>query len=70
MASIPTVTDIKQKISDGFGDARQSLRDFELKGCMQRCRNSNRMIVFIVFIAIFIDNMLMTTVGELYVSKV
>lgn len=62
--SIPTLVDIKEGACEKIGEARESLREFSLKGCMERCRNSNRMIVFIVFIAIFIDNMLMTTVGK------
>lgn len=28
------------------------------------CRGSRRLILFIVFIAIFLDNMLLTTVGK------
>lgn len=29
------------------------------------CRGSRKLILFIVFIAIFLDNMLLTTVGKL-----
>ena len=31
---------------------------------LEMCRTSRRLILFIVFVALFLDNMLLTTVGE------
>lgn len=35
-----------------------------LTDLLAKCRNSRRLILIIVFIALFLDNMLLTTVGK------
>lgn len=36
---------------------------------LARCRSSRKLILFIVFVALFLDNMLLTTVGKLRLSR-
>ena len=35
--------------------------------CLKRCRSSRKLVLVIVFVALFLDNMLLTTVGQ-YIS--
>jgi hypothetical protein len=35
----------------------------KLSGCLTKCRQSRKLVLVIVFIALFLDNMLLTTVG-------
>lgn len=41
-----------------------------LGGWVQRCRESRRLVLVIVAIALLLDNMLLTTVGKLIALKV
>ena len=38
---------------------------FNLPKLVFECRNSHKLVLLVVFIALFFDNMLMTTVGKL-----
>ena len=39
-------------------------RDFSLLECMKDLRQSRKLVLFIVFVALLLDNMLMTVVGK------
>jgi len=43
-----------------------ALRDFSLLTWLREERQSRRLILFIVFIALLLDNMLLTVVGKCY----
>lgn len=64
MSFIPPLTDIGQRIKDFPKHCYDSAKKFSCKECMRRYKTSNRMIVLVVFVAIFIDNMLTTIVGK------
>ena len=36
--------------------------------CLQRCRESRKLVLFIVAIALLLDNMLLTTVGKIVLN--
>ena len=65
MASqVPFMEETCQKLKDLPGSIKQSYQEFNCINCMKQFRSSNRMIVLVVFIAIYIDNMLTTAVGK------
>ena len=65
MASqVPFIEETCQKLKDLPGSIKQSYQEFNCINCMKQFRSSNRMIVLVVFIAIYIDNMLTTAVGK------
>ncbi|XP_013411845.1 synaptic vesicular amine transporter isoform X2 [Lingula anatina] len=41
---------------------KEQLRNFTVKDCFAKCRQSRTLVLVVVFIAIFLDNMLLTTV--------
>jgi hypothetical protein len=47
-----------------YNSLKERWRDFSCFKCFADIRNSRKLIVLIVFVAIFLDNMLLTTVGR------
>ncbi|XP_067933363.1 synaptic vesicular amine transporter-like [Watersipora subatra] len=62
MEYLPSWRDIPKKAGEFKNRTKQSFTDFSFKEFWRNFRSSNRMLVLVVFIAIYIDNMLTTTV--------
>ena len=43
---------------------RQYFSTWQWQVFLERCRNSRNLVLFVVFVALFLDNMLLTVVGK------
>lgn len=67
---IPFLEEKLQRLKDWPGSMKKSYQEFNCINCMKQFRSSNRMLVLVVFIAIYIDNMLTTAVGKIHIHIV
>ena len=68
-ASGGTVSEPKMTVSDVWEQLRNAFhykwRDFSARTCVKDLRQSRKLVLFIVFVALLLDNMLMTVIGKI-----
>ena len=68
-ASGGTISEPKMTVSDVWEQLRNALhyrwRDFSARTCVKDLRQSRKLVLFIVFVALLLDNMLMTVIGKM-----
>ena len=62
--NINTQNESKISFSNLKSKLQYSNGDLNWSGLVYECRNSRKLVLLVVFIALFFDNMLMTTVGN------